>query len=204
MSPQTVHFWGFDKSPLSGPQRGPPSCNTWIPSSWQPSKQITQMMLCELRLSSIVLSAFSATSPQKVFSASQAVFLGARSYMYPTAEGTAPQKGQQGFEDRQSWFNPEMSSWASAFSSVQLKLSRTLWGSWVQKTFCVPCFLITENRLHSASMTFLKFQRAGSVANQGRKEMQRRGRNSQVTIVQPWGKVLAPHQGIYPKISLNY
>ena len=52
-------------------------------------------------------------------------------------------------------------------------------------------------------MTFLKFQRAGSVANQGRKEMQRQGRNSQVTIVQPWGKVLAPHQGIYLKISLN-
>ena len=92
MSPQTAHFWVFDKSPLSGPQRGPPSCNTWIPSPWQPSKQMTQMMLCDLRLSGTVLSAFSATSPQKVFSASQAVFLGAHSYTYPTAEGTAPQK----------------------------------------------------------------------------------------------------------------
>ena len=27
VSPQTVHFWVLDKSPLSGPGRGPPSCN---------------------------------------------------------------------------------------------------------------------------------------------------------------------------------
>ena len=27
VSPQTIHFWVLDKSPVSGPGRGPPSCN---------------------------------------------------------------------------------------------------------------------------------------------------------------------------------
>ena len=27
VSPQTIHFWVLDKRPLSGPGRGPPSCN---------------------------------------------------------------------------------------------------------------------------------------------------------------------------------
>ena len=27
VSPQTIHFWALDKSPLSGPGKGPPSCN---------------------------------------------------------------------------------------------------------------------------------------------------------------------------------
>ena len=29
MSPRTIHFWVLDKSPVSGPGRGPPSCNKW-------------------------------------------------------------------------------------------------------------------------------------------------------------------------------
>ena len=28
VSPRTTHFWVLDRSPLSGPGRGPPSCNT--------------------------------------------------------------------------------------------------------------------------------------------------------------------------------
>ena len=28
VSPQTIHFWVLDKSPVLGPGRGPPSCNT--------------------------------------------------------------------------------------------------------------------------------------------------------------------------------
>ena len=28
VSPQTIHFWVLDKSPVLGPRRGPPSCNT--------------------------------------------------------------------------------------------------------------------------------------------------------------------------------
>ena len=35
------------------------------------------------------------------------------------------------------------------------------------------------------------------VANQGREGIQRQGRNSQETIVQPWGRVLVPPQGMY-------
>ena len=34
-----------------------------------------------------------------------------------------------------------------------------------------------------------------TIANQGRGGMQRQGRSSQETIVQPWGKVLVPSQG---------
>ena len=34
VSPQTVHFQGLDKSPVLGPQRGPPSCNTMTATSW--------------------------------------------------------------------------------------------------------------------------------------------------------------------------
>ena len=33
-----------------------------------------------------------------------------------------------------------------------VKSSRTLWGSWVQKIFCVPHFLIIRNRHNSASI----------------------------------------------------
>ena len=41
------------------------------------------------------------------------------------------------------------------------------------------------------------------VANQGREGMQRQGRSSQETIVQPWGRVLVPPQGIHIAISLS-
>ena len=56
--------------------------------------------------------------------------------------------------------------------------SRTLWGSWAQKPFCGPHFLITGNRLPSASETFPEFQQqVQTAANQGREGMQRQGRN---------------------------
>ena len=158
VSPQTVHFWVFDKSPLSGPHRGPPPIIPGSPALDSLPNRHPKWGCVIWGSGGIALSAFSATSPQNVFSCIPDGFLGSHSYMYPTAEGAAPQKGQKGFEDRQRWCDPEMSYWASAFSSAELKLSRTLWGSWVQKPFCVPCFLITGNRLHSAFMTFLKFQ----------------------------------------------
>ena len=41
----------------------------------------------------------------------------------------------------------------------KLKPSRPLWGSWTQKPFLVPHFLLVGNRLHSASMTFPEFRR---------------------------------------------
>jgi len=30
VSPRTIHFWVLDKSPVSGPGRGPPSCNIFV------------------------------------------------------------------------------------------------------------------------------------------------------------------------------
>ena len=40
-------------------------------------------------------------------------------------------------------------------------------------------------------------------ANQGKEGMQRQGRGSQETIVQSWGRVLVPPQGIHILISLS-
>ena len=42
-----------------------------------------------------------------------------------------------------------------------------------------------------------------TVANQGREGTGRQGRSSQETIVQPWGRVLVPPQGIHITISLT-
>ena len=42
-----------------------------------------------------------------------------------------------------------------------------------------------------------------TVANQGREGTQRQGRSSQKTLVQPWGGVLGPPQGIHRTISLS-
>ena len=33
VSPWTIHFWVLDKSPVSGPGRGPPSCNSTVYST---------------------------------------------------------------------------------------------------------------------------------------------------------------------------
>ena len=41
------------------------------------------------------------------------------------------------------------------------------------------------------------------VVNQEREGTQKQGRNSQETIVQPWGKILVPPQGICTTISLS-
>ena len=42
-----------------------------------------------------------------------------------------------------------------------------------------------------------------TAANQGREGMRRWGRRSQDTVVQPWGRVLVPPQGIHTTISLS-
>ena len=76
-----------------------------------------------------------------------------------------------------------------------MELSRTLWGSWVQKSFCVPWFLFLRNRFQPLwpSLNFKgQFQ---TVANQGGEGMQRQGRSSQETIVHPWGRILVPFKG---------
>lgn len=56
----------------------------------------------------------------------------------------------------------------------------------------VPVFLTP------ASMTFPEFQRSDFSRREG---LQREERNSQKIIVKPWGKVLAPPQGIYIKMK---
>lgn len=56
------------------------------------------------------------------------------------------------------------------------------------KPLCVPHFLITGNRLHSASLMSLpSITHVQTVAHRGREEMQRYGRSHQERIGQGWG-----------------
>ena len=71
------------------------------------------------------------------------------------------------------------------------------------EAFLCPLFLVCREQT-PASMTFLSPKgQVQTVANQGREGMQRQGRSSQETIVQPWGSVLVPPQGKHIRISLS-
>ena len=74
--------------------------------------------------------------------------------------------------------------------------------SQVEILFRVPSFCV-GNMLHSASLTFPEFQGAETVVYQGREGRQKQRRGSQETIAQPWGRVLAPPQGIHRTVSLS-
>ena len=66
------------------------------------------------------------------------------------------------------------------------------------KVFLCPSFLIfriwISFSLHGLLSPKGQLQ---AVADQGRKGMQRKVRNSQETIVDPWGRILVPSQGIH-------
>ena len=87
---------------------------------------------------------------------------------------------------------------------IIVKLKRTLWGSWTQKPFCVPCFLFLGNRLQPPWPSLSPKWQVQTVANQGREGMQRQGRSGQETIAPPWERVLVPPQGIHRTISLGF
>ena len=75
----------------------------------------------------------------------------------------------------------------TALLLLMLQLSRTLWGSWAQKPFCVPSFL-----------TLSEFQRAGSNTWwSGKWGDAEQGRSSKETIRQPWGRVVVSPQGLH-------
>ena len=85
-----------------------------------------------------------------------------------------------------------------------LKPSRTLWGSWAQNSFWVPISCLQEIGFIQPPWSSPSSEgQVQTVANQGREGMQRQGRRSQDTIVQPWGRVLVPPQGIHITISLS-
>ena len=63
------------------------------------------------------------------------------------------------------------------------------------KSLCVPLLLITGNRLQSSWPSLSSKGQVRTVANQGRERMQRQGRSSQKTIVQPWGRTWFPLKG---------
>ena len=95
------------------------------------------------------------------------------------------------------------SSTAKAAGKVSLKPSRTLRGSWAWKPFCVARFLFVGNRLQPPWPSLSSKGKVQTVATQGREGMQRQGRRSQDTTVQPWGRALVPPQGIHVTISLS-
>ena len=66
--------------------------------------------------------------------------------------------------------------------------------------FLCPHLLITGNRPHSASLN--PNRQVQTVNNYGRGDG-RQGKNSQETIVQPWGRVMVPLQETYITISLS-
>ena len=78
-------------------------------------------------------------------------------------------------------------------------------GSWAQKPFCVPHFLITENRLHSASRSSLSSnEQIQIVANQRRevdveKRVEQPKKRQQFSL----GEVFVPLQEIYIIITLR-
>ena len=84
-----------------------------------------------------------------------------------------------------------------------LKPSRTLWGSWAWKPFCVPHFLFVGNRLQPLGPSLSSQGEVQALANQGREGMQRRGRGSQETIEQPGGRVLILLQEAHRTMSLS-
>ena len=83
------------------------------------------------------------------------------------------------------------------------KPSRAMWGSWAHKAFCVSHFLCLGSKLQPPCPSLSSKGQVQRVARQGREGMQRPGRRSQETRVQPWGRVLVPLQGICITISLS-
>ena len=67
-----------------------------------------------------------------------------------------------------------------------MKLSRTLWGSWAWKPFCVPHFLFLGNRPQPPWPSLSSKGQIPTATNHGREGRQRQGRSGQKTIVQPW------------------
>ena len=71
------------------------------------------------------------------------------------------------------------------------------------KHFCVPHFLFLGTKLQPPWPSLSSKGQVQTLANQGRERIERQGRNSPETMVQPWGRVLGPPQGICITVSLR-
>ena len=69
----------------------------------------------------------------------------------------------------------------------------------MEASLCHP-FLVVRNRLQLPWLSLRSKGQVQTLANQGREEIERQGRNSQETMVQPRGRVLVPTQGIHTAI----
>ena len=68
--------------------------------------------------------------------------------------------------------------------------------SWAQKPFFVPRFLFVGKRLRPPRPSPRSKGQTLAVSNYGREEMQKQRKNTQEIVVQPWGRVLVPPQGM--------
>ena len=71
------------------------------------------------------------------------------------------------------------------------------------KACMCPCFLFVGNRLQPLLPSQSSRDQEQTFPNQGREGMQRQGRSSKETIVQPWGRVLVLPLGKHITIWLN-
>ena len=69
------------------------------------------------------------------------------------------------------------------------------------KTFCVPLFFFLGSKLQAPWPSLRSTGQLQTFADQEKKGLQRPGRRSQETMVQPCGRVLVPLQGIRITIS---
>ena len=82
--------------------------------------------------------------------------------------------------------------------------SRTLWAPGHKSLSVSPISWLQEIGFIQPPWPSLSSKgQVQTVADQGREGMQRQGRSSQDKIVQPWGRVLVPPQGIHVTISLS-
>ena len=70
------------------------------------------------------------------------------------------------------------------------------------EAFLCPLFLVCREQISASSFLNPKMQ-VWTVVNQGRERMQRLGRCSQETIVQPWGRVQVLPQEMHRTIELK-
>ena len=124
--------------------------------------------------------------------------------------GTHPTPPEIHMHLRNVWLRNEWRAWTHPEKLIGVKSSSNLGKDWPWtgpcRAFghrCVLClpFLVCREQT-PASMTFLSLEgQIQTIANQGREGMQRQGRGSQERIVQPWGRVLLPPQGMYITIA---
>ena len=98
----------------------------------------------------------------------------------------------------------QLASVAFLLRIMLLKLSRTLWGSLGWKPFWVSHFLFLGKKFRPSCPSLSSKGQIQIVPNQGSEGMQREGRSSQGSILQPWCRLLVLPQEIHLAIFFEH